>query len=1017
MELDRKKVPVVFEGGIDNKTPDYLTIPGKFRQLVNVIRRKVGQLKKRFGFTEVTRNQSSRSGQAGPSPDSESGLISGIYKMIEFQGVPTVFGYKQLWRYDVTTNEWVHPRFYNTDPGFDLIPCKTTATILDGKVDIVNHNAIIANEGAFSISPLRTWTCVANGYIHHFVAKTKYGKQYRWYIINESTGETIFMPQAAVTEPPSDTFKNSILGAATINGFICSLIVYTNTGPNFDIYKQTPGNDQGSEVCVVSTGSTLADTSVVGNPCSGYLIAYNATDGIAAVGALDGKVFLIRFNPNGAGTIINSTNFTPTGTGFTYVESVAIDSLGQIFVTCIRGTDKTTTAFSSNFSVKSGERAHGGLYTTSLRTVGTDDVSGSISVFEYADTGTDGNITAGTMDWDGIAASVPFLNMGAFINQRMKPVSNAVFYDGVSYLMVQEKEGPQINQATYLVASTNASENSFAVARVVSKVYEGSPYQNFILCSMEHTGTKFYSALGYTSIVSTISAAGAITGIGGMAQIQYDFSTANVPMVATPESLFIGSGILWEYDGRQIYENNFFSAPSVAASPVSGGTRTAGTYQIIVIFEYTNLFGVVHRSAPSFPISISLGATQQLQVVLNGWGLTNKPIGEVKLVVYSTEANGVVFYRYGERYINSSGSTIITEGLNPNTSAQLIYTTGGVTENSHPEGIRAITSFKGRLFMAHGVSGITYSYTRVKAPSEAYCWSFDNISVETLDGGAVAGFGALDEKLIFFQRSTFKYLTGEGPDDAGGNSDYRPLTPVPIKIGLKYADSIINIPTGIMFQSDKGVYVLDRSLNVGYLGADVEDFNALEITSAVIMDEHDEVRFTTRTGSTLVYNYFFNQWSVFTNYTAVGACVAGVDYWHIDSDSIPRKESTAFVDGSANIQMTIETGWFPLDTLQGYQRIYVIELLGELLSAHTIQVELAYDYNTNYTETVTFASTNVPSGGPMQFRIKPQIQKCEAFKLRIKDLSNSGAAFNLAGISVEVGVKKGLNKMRASQTV
>lgn len=58
MPLYKSLVPVTFSGGLDQKTPEKLSVPGTFLNLENIVRRKSGQLEKRPGYTDMSRTYS-----------------------------------------------------------------------------------------------------------------------------------------------------------------------------------------------------------------------------------------------------------------------------------------------------------------------------------------------------------------------------------------------------------------------------------------------------------------------------------------------------------------------------------------------------------------------------------------------------------------------------------------------------------------------------------------------------------------------------------------------------------------------------------------------------------------------------------------------------------------------------------------------------------------------------------------------------------------------------------------------
>ena len=51
-----------------------------------------------------------------------------------------------------------------------------------------------------------------------------------------------------------------------------------------------------------------------------------------------------------------------------------------------------------------------------------------------------------------------------------------------------------------------------------------------------------------------------------------------------------------------------------------------------------------------------------------------------------------------------------------------------------------------------------------------------------------------------------------------------------------------DVKDGVFFKSAKGIYLLDRSFQVHYIGADVEAYNALTIVGAAVVPDTNSVR-------------------------------------------------------------------------------------------------------------------------------------------------------------------------------
>jgi hypothetical protein len=186
---------------------------------------------------------------------------------------------------------------------------------------------------------------------------------------------------------------------------------------------------------------------------------------------------------------------------------------------------------------------------------------------------------------------------------------------------------------------------------------------------------------------------------------------------------------------------------------------------------------------------------------------------------------------------------------------------------------------------------------------------------------------------------------------------------------------------------------------------------------------------TTIIQETLVYNYLYKTWSsdkrdattakiVDTDY--VGSSIVKID--DLDSIHIENNDNPFFLDDAAAIPLTAKSGWLDFGNLQGFGRIYWIYLVGTFKSAYTLTVNLyiraeGYDDSVPVqTETILTTVTNMPE----KFRIKPDVQKCEAIKVEIiaipTSLATTPLGCSLSGLDFTVGVKKGLFKLPQSKS-
>jgi hypothetical protein len=293
----------------------------------------------------------------------------------------------------------------------------------------------------------------------------------------------------------------------------------------------------------------------------------------------------------------------------------------------------------------------------------------------------------------------------------------------------------------------------------------------------------------------------------------------------------------------------------------------------------------------------------------------------------------------------------------------------------------------------------------------------------------------MDDKLIIFKKNAMYYITGDGPDNTGANNDF--TTPVFISsvVGCTNQNSIVLTPMGLMFQSDKGIWLLGRDLSTQYIGAPVEQYNTATVQAAINIPATNQVRFTLSSGVTLLYDHYYSQWGTFTGIPGVSSAVYGSLHTFLNAAGLVFQENPgSYIDGSVPVLLKLTTAWIQAAGIQGYQRLYYFFLLGQYLSPHKLTVQIAADYDPAILQAATILPQNysapfgddspfgsgTPFGGPSaveQFRINIMRQKCQALQITIIETYDptfgaaAGAGLTLSGLNFVIGVKKGYPKI------
>lgn len=483
----------------------------------------------------------------------------------------------------------------------------------------------------------------------------------------------------------------------------------------------------------------------------------------------------------------------------------------------------------------------------------------------------------------------------------------------------------------------------------------------------------------------------------------------------------------------------------IVGQVITGAGIPAGAY--ITSIGVSTLVLSAAATATAAGVALSTVETNKNTISFPTLRLTQKksPRAPVSLVIYRTEASGTVFYRVtsvSSPTLNSTTSDAVTYADTVSdvylVANEILYTTGGEVENIEVPAASLVTTFDNRVIVVPSEDRLSYWYSKQVGPQIPV--QFSDFFIERVDatGGDVTGIAKLDDKLILFKKNCSFFVTGAGPTPAGTQNTLSPPQLVTSDSGCINPRSIVSMPLGLMYQSSKGIYLLDRSLKDQYIGDEVEAYNNLTITSAQLIPDTNQVRFTTAEGTCLMYDYFFDQWSVFTNHLASDSCIFQNLFTYANPTGVMYQETPSeYTDAGYFIPLSLYTGWLSFAQLQGFQRVYKAMILGQYKSPHRLLVRTAYDFNDeatqeNYIDAEELLETPVyggdefygdttPYGGdyPLyQFRVFMTRQKCEAIQFQIQDVQTTdfGEGMTLSAIGLEVGAKRGLNKLPAARS-
>lgn len=613
-------------------------------------------------------------------------------------------------------------------------------------------------------------------------------------------------------------------------------------------------------------------------------------------------------------------------------------------------------------------------------------------------------------------------------------------------------------QSTYFTVRAIDNNDYFIVNRIAYQNASGLTAKNSSLSNVMQMDTdNFVCALPIKTTLN--SNEGGVFSSVGIQKTTLGFSNVDLYNSAQIGSnLHIAGGMLFDYDGSSIVEHGFNLYPEGCTSVISPtGTDMLGpgVYQWRIVYEWTDNKGQIHRSAPSIPSGTTGKLIETVTVGGSKCTLTIPTLritqrrgvnGNVKISVYRTEANGSIFYKVGNSIDNDVTADTVTfvDDLYQDAlilQNEILYTTGGVLENIAPPSCSIVYVYNNRLVIAGLEDENEIWYSRQFSTNEAV--AFSDFIKTRIDQGkkGITAVAQLDEKIVFFKDNGIFIQTANGPTDTGFNNDIGIPQALASDVGCISSKSVVTTPLGLIFKSKKGYYLLDRALNLDYIGAPVEEWNSLTTSGAVLLDDVNQVRFTHTDGVCLMYDYYAKRWSTFTNYSCIsakrwqGQYVIGREDGTIDIENIG-----SYLDNASPVQMRVVTPWIQAAGLQGFQRIYQMIVLGERKSNHIFRCQIGYNFDPSWRESymidtgsilgnTTFGEVS-PYGGDSvyggsvdavhQFKINNAIQKCQAIRLEFTDLNPElidGGGYEITGLTLDIGLKKGLFRVPISKNM
>jgi hypothetical protein len=525
-----------------------------------------------------------------------------------------------------------------------------------------------------------------------------------------------------------------------------------------------------------------------------------------------------------------------------------------------------------------------------------------------------------------------------------------------------------------------------------------------------------------------------------------------LPSVEAGGSLLLGGGLLWEYGGDKLKESGFLMYPQVKSSSVAdvttvGGAVNAGTYRYRVIYEWTGRLGNVQRSYPSDFVSVTVpsfttpttGAEVTITAYTPQWTQKRDTNGlaNVRAVLYRTTgeaaAPGSIYHRCASKEVFLSSTTVVLVDelkdvdLERNEQIYSSGEVGSVYGNLCPPSQVDITVHKNRVFAACVDGSVWYS-KKFKVRTGIEFSEFQTKRVES-DGDELTALAPARESLVIFTAEDAYYIAGDGVNSSGQGVDFTTPAIFARNQGAPEGAARASTNMGIVYESGRGIYLINNRLEVQYIGAEVEDTVSASRPIAVLQDDSkNEIYFPLEVGSgedpqVLVFNYYFGQWSKwilssqFTDIVDAMMHKGKLALAHTDGFT-SELDNSSFVDAWTSpsaIQLKLRTAWIKPSMFLAMSRFWRLLLSGTFKSDHTLHVTMESDYDSSLTETKS-VDVNAANGNtsPYRFRLHIKNQKARAIRFEIYDVSGTSPfeGYSIDGFALELGMRKGTFKGR-----
>ena len=1042
-----------FRGGIDEKADPKNATPGTLIALVNMRQNKTGQLARRFGHTAL-----SMSILGGGSLAACKRLASRKTELLLSDG-------EYLYGYSPETTAWRNVNYVpNVIARHQTVQQYNTVWFDSQYATVNNVEAFVWVDGfPQGISTAGTITGMARDLASgtilspaKFIAGAGLGGSNSGYPSLTVVGQYIVVCWVDA----GNNVKCSILDSLNPSAGWCAPIGLASDA----VFSTSPGQD----AVAVDDGY--------------FVLVYASSTGIS------GNVYAIRAQVTSASAVaVASTGVVQAALGTVQAFALAYDAVGGIVyftssnsagpATTIDSFSATTLATINFKSLASttGQALFSGvcvMSTTDIRVIYSmaSDGADAHAYWSYTPSSNSG-VDQGKLFWGQLNSKPWIVNGRVYVIWRYAQTHYVceLLEQGAGTINPMRPTCTLVPREAYSLADTTGSGEPTAPGATLCRAYNTSGV-HWRTVGTQIADAELASRNGL--LVHDMSFGDDWLANGS------SYPAQHLQPVEFGELLHFSGGVPFSYDGSRISEMSFLYGPQAAdvrTSPsTTGGFMAKGTYQYCFAYEWIDSAGQVYRSTPSLPVTVittGMAATNSVGLQIPMLALTLKasrpgilptsPDTLVQIIVYRTLVNGdgSLFYRQTPYAVPSTNfnnpaaafasvtDTLADATISASATATLLYTNGGTQPNECPSSLGCLIKHHRRL-AGIGDDGRTVWFSSEYVDRESPNWG-DYLQQEF--DSPLTAIASMDSYFIAFSQDEIWYMTGDGPNLLGQGSDWSSLTKIQTDTGCVDPRSILSTNDGILFRGRKGMYLLDRSLNVTYAGGLVEDTDAanpLDVCSlsavrgetscfiSIVANTTALTAISTGQGIRKHWDTYRKMWAQdwLTDGSQVSRAVAGLAAWNgttawaTPQGQVYQQVTTQWTDGSSWYDSSFTTAYVSASGPMGWQRVRQVQVNGDGLSNHDLKLSVCFDTGSVFQQSYQWRAgqaNTLALQDYLRMRIGSQNganPRCQGLKLKCEILTptnptaypiGTGQGATLSGVGFEIVPKTGMRRVGA----